>query len=194
MYTDLAGSVPLWEAIMGRHESIMKLLINNGADISFADVGQFACIAVEKNDMELLKDIVQCGGDVTQSTSNGTTALHVAVCEGNIEIVKFLVDQGADIDKQDDDGWTPRAFADHQCHEEIQNIFQRIGQDKTPRAINIPPILKNIQGSFNVVGKFQTEPTLPIIPPNMRRRANPSHNSFFGMMSVANRGKHVFIF
>ncbi|KAJ1438273.1 RmlC-like jelly roll fold [Sesbania bispinosa] len=192
---DLNGSVPLWEAMVGRYESIMKLLKDNGTDISSADVGHFACIAVEKNDIKLLKDIVQYGGDVTQSTRNGTTALHAAVCEGNVEIVKFLLDQGANIDKQDDNGWTPRAFADHQCHEEIQNIFQGLGRNK--KSSVIPPIPKN-EASF--VGKCQSEPFMPGIPqgsmpPNQkltwfdnhqRRRASPFHNSFFGMMSAAN--------
>ena len=82
-YTDLDGNVPLWEAIKGGHDSVMKLLIDNGADISSGDVGSLACISVAQNNLELLKDIVQCGGDVTRSASNGSTALHAAVCEGN---------------------------------------------------------------------------------------------------------------
>ncbi|XP_061356258.1 potassium channel AKT1-like [Gastrolobium bilobum] len=195
---DLNGSVPLWEAIMGRHESVMKLLVDNGADISSADVGHFACTAVEQNNLELLEYIVHYGGDVTRSTTNGTTALHAAVCEGNVEIVKFLLDQGADIDKQDDNGWTPRAFADHQCHEEIQNIFQKRGQNKTPSAI--PQVSKNGE---SYVWRCQSEPFMPAIPqgsipPNQestwfdnrqRRRASPLRNSFFGMMSAAKRDK-----
>lgn len=203
--TDCNGSVPLWEAMMGRHESVAKLLIDNGADISLADVGHFACFAVEQNNLELLKDIVKYGGDVTRSKSNGTTALHAAVCEGNIEIVKFLLDQGADIDRQDANGWTPRAFADHQCHTEIQNIFQNTGGHKKNPS-DIPPIPKNDGGYF--VGRWQSEPSISAIPqgsmpPNQeltwldncgRRRASAFHNSFFGIMSATNRGKYGFIF
>ncbi|XP_029130073.1 potassium channel AKT6 isoform X1 [Cajanus cajan] len=191
---DSDGNVPLWEAIKGGHESIMKLLIDNGADISCADVGHFACTAVEQNNLELLKGIVQCGGDVTQSTGNGTTALHAAVCEGNVEIVKFLLEQGADIDKQDNTGLTPRFCADQQCHEEILKIFQNVQQKTT----NIIP--------SSYVGRCQSEPTMPAIsqgsePPNQeltwfnnhqRRRASPFHNSFFGILSNANYDKKDF--
>ncbi|TKY58162.1 Potassium channel AKT1 [Spatholobus suberectus] len=189
---DLDGNVPLWEAIKGGHESVMKLLIDNGADISCVDVGSFACIAIEQNNLKLLKDIVQCGGDVTQSTSNGTTSLHAAVCEGNVEIVKFLLDQGADIDKLDGNGLTPRSLADQQCHQEILDIFQKVGLNTTK---HVSP------RSF--VGKCQSEPTIPAIPqgskpPNQelawfdnhqRRRVSPFHNSFFGIMSTANYDK-----
>ncbi|TKY74702.1 Potassium channel AKT1 [Spatholobus suberectus] len=63
---DMDGSVPLWEAMKGRHESVMKLLIDNGADISSADAGHLACTAVEQNNIELLKELIQCGLNVTQ--------------------------------------------------------------------------------------------------------------------------------
>lgn len=182
---------------MGRHEKVMKLLLDNGGNISSSDVGHLACIAVEKNNIELLKYLVQCGGDVTQPTSNGNTALHVAVCEENMDIVNFLLDQGADIDKEDSNGWTPRALADHQCHEEIQNIFQNIGKNKRPHVI---PSIPKIGRSF--VAKSQSEPFMPGISqgsilPNQelsdnrqRRKVNPFRNSFFWMMSAANHGKY----
>lgn len=199
IYTDLDGNVPLWEAIKGGHDSVMKLLIDNGADISSGDVGSLACISVAQNNLELLKDIVQCGGDVTRSASNGSTALHAAVCEGNVEIVKFLLEHGADIDKQDDSGLTPRILADQQCHEEIINVFKKVGHKKTPHAIPTTSFFE----------RYQSEPTIPGIPqgskpPNeeptwfdnhQRRRVSPFHNSFFGIMSNANYGKYsIYLF
>ncbi|KAI7982029.1 Potassium channel AKT1 [Camellia lanceoleosa] len=92
LFTDLEGNVPIWEAIMADHEPVVKILADNGATISSSDVGQFSCTAVEQNNLELLKKILYHGGDVTLPKSNGSTALHVAVCEGNTEIVKFLLD------------------------------------------------------------------------------------------------------
>ncbi|XP_061346258.1 potassium channel AKT1-like isoform X1 [Gastrolobium bilobum] len=197
---DLDGSVPLWEAMLGKHESAMKLLIDNGAEISSADAGHLACTAVEQNNMELLKEIVQYGLDVTQSKRNGSTALHAAVCEGNTELVKFFLDQGAEIDKQDANGWTPRALAEHQGHEEIKNIFQNIGESRRPPVF---PTSKN--ECVSCIGRFQSEPTMRALsqesmplPPQQdltwldnhrRRRANTFHNSIFGMISAANRDK-----
>nr|KYP36570.1 Potassium channel AKT1 [Cajanus cajan] len=78
------------EAIKGRHESVIKLQINNGADISSADAGNLACTAVEQNDIELLKELFQ-GVDVIHPQKNGTTALHMEALYGNAELIRFLV-------------------------------------------------------------------------------------------------------
>ncbi|XP_050890017.1 potassium channel AKT6 isoform X2 [Lathyrus oleraceus] len=196
---DFDGNIPLGEAILGNHESVTKLLVENGADISLADVGRLACYAVEKKDIELLKDIAQYGGDVKKS-SNGTTALHLAVGQGNVEMVKFLVEQGAYIDLQDSFGWSARAYADHQCHEEIQNIFKEIEKDdKVPHVIS--PVPNNNEGSC--IEKCQSESYLPTIPQsgslppnqeltwldNHHGRVTPFRNSFFGMVSVPSQDK-----
>ncbi|KAK9947626.1 hypothetical protein M0R45_003241 [Rubus argutus] len=194
---DSEGNVPLWEAILNGHETIAKLLIENDATLNSGDVGQFACTATEQNRLELLKQIVQHGGDVTKSRSNGTTALHVAVSEDNIEIVRFLMDKGADIDKHDLHGWTPRALADQQGHEDIKNLFQSCKEPKTQSVITIPTEQKT---GIRFLGRFTSEPN--IHPPHQegsflgadggswgrsrpRRRTNNFHNSLFGMMSTA---------
>lgn len=206
IFADSEGNVPLWEAILGRHESVIKSLTDNGAEISSGDVGNFACIAVEQNNLELLKDIVEYGGEVTLPKSNGTTALHAAVCEGNTEIVEFLLNQGADIDNPDINGWTPRALADHQGHEDIKDLFQA-KQEEIKKPPAVPILQKNPGVSFH--GKYQSEPTMPpylheSIPParevtwldsRPRRRANNFHDSLIGVMSAANAGEgdlHLF--
>ncbi|RDX61437.1 Potassium channel AKT1, partial [Mucuna pruriens] len=194
---DLDGSVPLFEAMKGRHESVMKLLMDNGADISFADAGHLACTAVEQNDMELLKKLIQCGVDVTQPKKNGTTALHAAICEGKAELIRFLVDQGADIDKPDGSGWTPRNLAEQEEDEEIRNVFHNIKESRKPPLI---PISKNDRS-----GRFQGDSSMSDIsqesipkPPtqeltwldNQGRMSSSSfHNSIFGMISTANRDR-----
>ncbi|KAJ4826597.1 RAC-alpha serine/threonine-protein kinase [Turnera subulata] len=201
---DSEGNVPLWEALLEDHKSVIKLLSDNGATLTSGDVGQFAFIAVERNDLELLKRIVKYGGNVTQATSSGTTALHKAICEGNTEIVEYLLNQGADIDEPDAHGWTPRALADHQGHEELNALFQKhIETRKTqgsPKAKKEPLVGKSI-------GKYSSEPT--IIPPvsqsssslrpirelrwaesRQRRRANIYRNSLFGVVSRASTGEN----
>ncbi|KAJ4953448.1 hypothetical protein NE237_030280 [Protea cynaroides] len=195
---DLEGNVPLWEAIRERHEPVIKLLIDDGANIHCGDVGQYACTAVEQNDLNLLKDIVRHGGDVKLPKSNGTTALHIAVCEGNAEIVKFLLDHGADIDRPDAQGWTPRSLADQQGHEEIKVLFQSRQEtcDKTP--VNVSELPK-----VRFLGRFTSEPALrplseegtttPTEVPwrhnRQRRKSNNFNNSLFGIMSAAHPSK-----
>lgn len=195
MLADLEGNVPLREAITGKHESVVKLLLDNGAEITDENIGDFACAIVEQNNLEMLKEISQYGCDVTLPKTNGTTALHAAVCEGNVEIVQFLLQQGADFDKPDVNGWTPRALADHQGHEEIKEMFQsRINETKKPSfPISFP---KDLRGSHFT--KYMSDPNIP--PYNHdattdnassnRRKACNYSNSLFGMMSNANIGEH----
>ncbi|KAE8730996.1 putative receptor-like protein kinase [Hibiscus syriacus] len=111
--------VPLWEAMLGGHHKVAKLLNENGANINAGDVGHYACTAAEQNNLSFFKKIIHYSGDVTYPSHTGYTALHAAVWEGNLEIVKFLVEQGANIDKPDFRLWTPRLLAEQQGHEEI---------------------------------------------------------------------------
>lgn len=184
---------------------MIKLLIDNGATISSGDVGQFAFTAIEQNNLDLLKEIVNYGGDVTLPTSCGTTALHTAISEGNTEIVKFLLDQGADIDMPDVHGWTPRVLADHQGQEEIQVLFQtRQERKKTP--VPTIPKKKGVPYLGKPLAKYSSEPTIPpyshlkdIVPSipeitwtdsRQRCRNNNFRNSLFGIMSAANTGEN----
>ncbi|KAL4340777.1 hypothetical protein GQ457_08G002950 [Hibiscus cannabinus] len=188
---DSEGNVPLWEAMLAGHNQIAKLLKENGASINGGDVGHYACTAAEQNNLNLLKEIVRYGGDVTRPRQNGYTALHVAVCEGNIEIVKYLMDQDAGIDKPDVHGWTPRDLAEQQGHEEIKSMFESRKETKNQSIIPIPEKVET-----RYLGRFTSEPV--ICPPapdatdgswsqsRQRRRTSNYHNSLFGIMSAAN--------
>ncbi|KAK8933583.1 Potassium channel AKT1 [Platanthera zijinensis] len=202
---DSLGSVPLWEAILGRHEPVIRLLIENGADLSKGDMAQYACTAAEQNSIELLKDIVNYGCDVTLPRSDGNTALHLAVCEGNLEIVNFLLEQGADIDKQDIHGWSPWGLAEQQGHEEIISLF-RMKKAGTNESSLDPPKehcpSAEPKSSTRFLGRFRSEPAMMLSPEGMPppveapprespRRLYSSNfsNSLFGIMSAAHADK-----
>ncbi|KAG2713227.1 hypothetical protein I3843_04G158100 [Carya illinoinensis] len=201
---DSDGSVPLWEAVLGGHEPVIKLLLDSGANLQCGDIGQFACTAAEQNNLTLLKQIIRYGGEVThpRTNGNGTTPLHVAVSEANTEIVKFLLDHGADIDKPDSDGWTPRALADQQGHEDIKILFQSTKEPRNQCIIAVP----EKQNRARFIGRFPSEPTIRPLPlegslqttrdgswiqsrSRPRRRTNKFHNSLFGIISAAHAGE-----
>ncbi|OMO80661.1 hypothetical protein COLO4_23989 [Corchorus olitorius] len=195
---DNEGNVPLYDALMGKHESVIKLLVDNGATLSSGDVGQFACYAVEQNNLDLLKAIVKYGGDVRQPKSNGTRAIHAAICEGNVEMVKFLLEEGADIDAKDAHGWTARDMADQQGHEEILALLQNAPEvTKLSSVITIP--MTRVSSHSKALAKYSSEPTISsytseVVPPvpdmenRHRRKADSFHNSLFGIMSAASCG------
>lgn len=186
---------------MGGHESVRKVLAENGANLQCGDVGQFACTAVEQNSLKLLKEIKRYGGDITlPSINSGTTALHVAVSEGNVEIVKYLLDHGASIDKPDKNGWTARGLADQQSHTEIKAIFDSTGDPKVQSFVTIP----EKQSGFRFLGRFTSEPTMPSpldgsfhgtdaswsqSQNRPRRRSSNYQNSLLGMMVAAHNGE-----
>jgi ankyrin repeat protein len=190
---------------VGGHEHVIKLLLDNGANLRTGDTGQLACTAAEQNNLTLLKEIIRYGGDVTHPKTNGTTALHAAVCEGNMEIVKFLLDQGADIDKPDHDNWTPRDLAEQQGHEDIKILFQSSRELKTQPLVSTP----ERQNGARFLGRFTSEPTIrPLSQEDSspsaadiswsqsrpRRRTSNFHNSLFGIMSAAHTGEKDILF
>ncbi|KAK1399981.1 Potassium channel [Heracleum sosnowskyi] len=192
---DSEGNVPLWEAMVSNHEQVVKLLADNGALISSGDTGHFACIAAERNNLGLLNEIFDRGGDVTCPKNNGSTALHVAVCEGNVDIVEFLLDQGCNADKADDHGWTPRNLAEQQGHEDIKLLFQSPKPARTKSADVKFLKLPEEKHGVRFIGRHNSEPTIRPLSHDRdeghslkhakRRRANNFHNSLFGIMSSA---------
>ncbi|KAL2236088.1 UNVERIFIED_CONTAM: Potassium channel AKT1 [Sesamum indicum] len=183
---DSEGNVPLWDALLGKHEPVIKALVDNGATLSSGDVGQFACFAAEQNDLDLLKQITKFGGDVTLLNGLGTTALHTAISEENIEIIKFLIEQGADIDKPDVHGWTPRALADYQGHEAINALFQTKQESHNSgkahqRSTSIST--SEVQAALPYyLKKYPSEPTIPHFKPddktqNARDMGVPDHKT-----------------
>nr|XP_043624262.1 potassium channel AKT1 [Erigeron canadensis] len=197
---DSEGNVPIWEAIRGNHVQVVEILKDNNATISSGDVGEFSCIAAEENKLDILKQIVSLGGDVTLPKNNGSTALHVAVCEGNIEMVKFLLAQGADIDKPDGHGWTSRDLADQQGHDDIRNLFLSVKStddySQLTKTSSLMPFQRAESRHVRFISRFRSDPSMirPITiqnaddgsftqPRQQRRRVNNFHNSLFGIMS-----------
>ncbi|XP_024962224.1 potassium channel AKT1-like isoform X2 [Cynara cardunculus var. scolymus] len=196
---DSEGNVPLWSAIVGRNESVIKLLVDNGAKLTSGDVGEFASYAVEQNSIDLLKDIIKHGGDITLRNSMGTTALHKAISEEKTDIVEFLINNGASIDTPDVHGWTPRDLANHQAHEDILELFAKL-----PAPKDKPAGVKTKLDGASYLKKYQSEPRMPLPFPtetprissagpqdSRRRPADDFSNSVFGIVSFASRKQNA---
>lgn len=192
--------MPLWEAMLGDHQQVIKLLSDNGATLTSGDVGLFACTAAEQNNLDLLKEIARRGGDVTRPKSNSCTPLHVAVCEGNIEIVRFLLEKGADIFIGDENGWTARDLAEQQGHDEIKELFDSYKGSKPEEPA--PVFVPEERHGVRFLEKFRSEPTISPVNQDSsfpapdsswgrsrpRRRTSNFYNSLFGIMSAAQMG------
>lgn len=186
---DYEGKVPLWEALCEKHDPVVELLVESGADLSSGDTALYACVAVEDNNTELLKDIIRYGGDINRSTRDGTTPLHRAVCDGNVQMVELLREHGADIDKQDNNGWSPRDLAEQQGHDDIQVLF------KTKSRVAPSRHVSNSRVAPMLIGRFNSEPSMlnmdhenaevrrKVVPQKLLRKRVSFQNSLFGVIS-----------
>lgn len=192
---DSDGNIPLWDAILGSHDSMIKLLKDRGANLASGDVYRYACHAIEQDNLQLLKDIVRYGGDLTLPGSNGCTPLHAAVTNGDIKTVKFLLELGADIDKSDEDGWTPRSLADFQGKEDIKALFDSKKMVGLESALSFPD--KGAASSLRIM-KYPSTGTIDVptntvqmtqVEKHPRRQVDTFQNSLFGFVSAASRGE-----
>ena len=77
--TDEDGSVPLWEAILGRDEQVAKLLWHYGANLWSGSVGSFLCIVAQNRDLDMLNDLLSYRADINATNGDGDIVLHVAI-------------------------------------------------------------------------------------------------------------------
>ena len=68
--------------------------------------------AIDKNDIGLLQEAVENGGDVNALDSSGLPPLAYVAAYGYVDMMQYLIDNGADVNKLDrDNGTTPLMYA-----------------------------------------------------------------------------------
>ena len=118
-YYNWEGASPLMLACYKGYYEIVKILINNGADVNFTDnykrtpfYNAIIDINLQKknsNVIKILELLIQHGAKKKNIvTSDGRTPLLEAINEGDSQIVRFLLQHGLlnlDIDKEIESGW-----------------------------------------------------------------------------------------
>ncbi|KAI5081093.1 hypothetical protein GOP47_0004276 [Adiantum capillus-veneris] len=91
---DFDGSVPLWEAIKGGHASVAQLLWENKAVLNHKLDGDLLCNAVQKENIDILKDLIKFGANVNSIGSDGYSALHIATAKNLLHFADILLCNG----------------------------------------------------------------------------------------------------
>jgi|WetSurMetagenome_2_1015567.scaffolds.fasta_scaffold32982_3 ankyrin repeat protein len=113
---DSTGDTPLHLAVMKDHKDMVKLLIDNKADIN-------ASITAHVREI-IHKSIPGFKSSTMLYFDIGATPLHLAAASGHKDIVELLLAHGADVNAIDgDDGWTPLHWAANGGHKDAAELL-----------------------------------------------------------------------
>jgi len=132
------GHTALGLAAVRRHQAIVELLLDNGADINLPDKNghtalYMTAVAGTKSMAELL---IQRGAQLNIRNKAGVTPLHIAAYNGYKDIVELLVENGDDINIKDNNGYPPLFKALYYGHKDIVDLLIQKGAKMDPVNIN----------------------------------------------------------
>ncbi len=126
-WVDMTGQTPFLRASLSGDLTLMRLLLDRGADPNIATLGGTTALmaaagvnwtvaqtyTVSKEALlEAVKLCLEKGADVNATNSMGLTAVMGAANRGSDDIITFLVGKGARIDVKDAVGRTPVTWAE----------------------------------------------------------------------------------
>ena len=113
-------------AVMTRQHEVARLLLEAGASpnvVHPASKTSAIWYAARKNDIEMIRLLLQYGADVNAHGTTGLTALMEAIENNNAEMVCLLLASGADPSRTDLVGSSPISCAERIRNDEILNIL-----------------------------------------------------------------------
>ncbi len=108
---------PLMRATENGHLDVVKLLVENGADLSLGSPLVRAC---SNGNLAVIQYLVENGADVNDvDAMGGAMPLWSPVRNGRLDIVTFLVENGANVDSGRYDGFTVLMWACEEGHSDV---------------------------------------------------------------------------
>jgi ankyrin repeat protein len=87
--------------------------------------------AAANDDVELAKEALAEGVDLSLRIQQGAMPLHWAAACGNIEVARLLIEAGADVNAADAIGWTPLFLAVREEHQQLAVMLHAAGASLT---------------------------------------------------------------
>ncbi|QRI42761.1 ankyrin repeat protein [Mudlarkpox virus] len=101
---DKSNRTPLFYAVKKDDYDMVKLLLDNGANVNVQDSVGYSCLhfaGIHNSSTEIISTLIQYGTELNSCDWVGRTPLHVFVIESNFEAVKLLLKAGAYVNVRD---------------------------------------------------------------------------------------------
>ena len=110
-YLNTNHTSPLMNAAGEHHEQCVSLLISHGTDVNLTNDSKIKrktpiMYAAKTNNVNIMKQLVEAGGDVNRQDHLGETSLHIAAKHGCDKNVEYLLNHGANPNITDNKGFT----------------------------------------------------------------------------------------
>jgi ankyrin repeat protein len=121
----------LWATKLG-HESLVQLLLENGANIEATDAyfRTALSVAVEEKHEDIVELLLSKGANVKTEDLYGNQPLIYAIQTGQEAMVRLLLDKGADIEAKAEQDLTPLHIAINRRYDTLVKLLLERGADK----------------------------------------------------------------
>ncbi len=150
----------------------VKKLLDAGVNINARGTKGSATpliIAAERNQVDLLKLLLERGADINVRDEKWQSALFHATANDRPDVIGILIQKNADVNARDKTGRTPLMMACHDAREQIMDMLLARGADVKARDMNGNTALMHlISGSGSRPFKLRAAEQL------LRKKASPS--------------------
>lgn len=133
--SDDENATPLWWAAREGNEAVVRLLLDNGADLNVCGKswGYALHAASSAGNNQIILMLLECGADINARGGSRGTALHAASFCGHELTVKLLLESGADVNINAGSYGNALQAACFNGHEQIVRVLLENGADVNVR-------------------------------------------------------------
>lgn len=130
--TAAGGDVhPIWKAVREGQSASVANILDGGLSLEYEHRGvRILQLAIEANNEEVVRLLVERGAAVGVADMRGWTALHSAAYSGNVELLLLVLQKTDNRTPTDQQGWTPLDLAAFYKHDEIVKLLDPEGKIK----------------------------------------------------------------
>jgi ankyrin repeat protein len=131
---DQYGSTPLTYAAIYGHVEVVRMLLEEGANIARTDASTYTALhqAVWNGHLDVCRLLLDWGAEVDALNKAGNTPLIWAAWAGHLSIAKLLVERGADVSLKNVDGDTASDFARREAKAYLAEWLDSVSSHKQP--------------------------------------------------------------